>query len=216
MFLDVLSLFKTKIERDQPNTGPLPVAIELSEISAVPPQKLRDKIPQGNLTFAAAKMFLDDNVFVNENHLYSEKLEVTECVLHVFKQLTSLKDISNLFDYILLPDNKAQINVHYHHKLDRFLLFKMNTRSWQELIKQIRVIACEKLKLELGIDFENLEIRNYHPELRFLQDYREKEIFSLHRSNNLLDRLCSTKTCSEINEIIDKLSELQSAPRPYD
>jgi hypothetical protein len=88
----------------------------------------------------------------------------------------------------------------------------MNTRSWQELIKQIRVIAYEKLELEL----KRFEKERYYPKILFLREYREKNIFSLHRSNNFLDRLCSTKTCSEIDKKIDKLIEKQSAPRPYD
>lgn len=163
---------------------------------------------------SSAKKYLDENLFKHDIE-YSQKQKNITIVTEVFDALLEklsnsfsvkadevMDQISDFFDYINEPSRKAKLNFHKNKKFDT-VFFKENTTSWSNMVRNFRETSLKKL-------FELQTTLSEHDRAEFLNRYRNKALFSEHRSNSIFTKLYNTDAVKAIDNAIAKYEKSSS------
>lgn len=109
-----------------------------------------------------------------------------------------LCDMSQLFHTLL--QHKDSIDVHKRSTVDRYILFKDKSTSWQRLIKLIRSDAYNLLhSIVLEMDSK---CQSHAEIISYLKAQRNNPLFCLHRGNHWYEKFGVTDTVKKIDGLI--------------
>ncbi len=198
------------------NLKPQDLANVVSRISthqAAPVPAQVQRIQANEFNYAWAYKRLNDEIFqLNLKPVYEDKESLLAIVKDTFSKLNDLDAVCNLYDYIADPERKDFINIHKHPIYDS-IFSKGNTSSWQELIHVIREHAFSLLMSKIGqghissvamlnntdlILSDNLSDTN----IKDLNKYKVRSVFSDPRANSFVLRWFNTDTVKAIDKLI--------------
>ena len=158
-------------------------------------------IPQDNIAFNDAKEILNSFIaplkgrYLSTATITRMKDKLKNTVASLTAKINNLDELCQFYEFLKSEHVIKLLNAHKNPLYDS-IFSKTNTNTWQEIIKVIRTHAFTLLRNKT----EQLSDSPHKAEL--LSSYRNSPIFTDHRYNKFINRLHSTHTVREIDNLI--------------